>query len=153
METPYRAVSFSQHDPITKEEMDQLNANYQWIHDNTPVGLFYKRDSKPVQEMLVIVAGRALIKKHPKMDHAKVKVNLRKAFAPDCRPAVTTGLVTNSVKTFCTVHGPKGANYPTATGFEISVEKSYNGRDDKIKKPFYVHWMAMGYGVNRLDEI
>lgn len=162
METPYKAVSFSKHDTITKQDMDQLQNNYQWIKDNTPRGQFYRAEKNIEQTLLVLVAGKRLIRRHPKTDSAKVAVKFGKVFAPDCRPAVTTGVVADfQKKIHCVVNGPGKTNYPNATGFEINVNiagpKDKKGtpvrrRKDVIKKPFWVHWQAMGYRTDNLRE-
>ena len=146
METPFRALSFVNHEVITRDKMDQLQADYQWINDNTPRGRLY-RDGGVLDYQLMLVAGKSLIRRNRKRDDQKVGVRFAKAFHPNCRPNVTTGVVADFQRQiFCTVHGPKGVNYPNYTGFEISVNiAADNKKQDVIKKNFYVHWSAMGY--------
>lgn len=163
METPYRAVHFSKHDIIERHDMDQLQANYQWIYDNTPRGRFYKPDTTKQDTLVAVVSGRHLIRRDRKKDHAKVAVNLHKAFDPACRPAVTTGIVCDwRTKIFCVVNGPKGVNYPNASGFEIAVDmaqahKKQAGKNHKnvrgsIRKNFWVHWQAAGYRTDDMHD-
>lgn len=145
METPYRAVSFSKHDIITRQDMDQLEFNYRYVNDNTPRGLFHKAETKKIETYLIVVSGRATIKKKPKVDTSTVKVKFGKAFHPNCHPSITTGIVSRQTKVFCVVHGPKKIDYPNATGFEMTVNIADSGKKDKIKNNFFVNWQAMGY--------
>jgi hypothetical protein len=153
VETPYRAVNFVKHDIITKDEMDQLQTNYQWINDNTPRSrLYFTTSSQP--DMMVIIAGKKEIKANKKTDNALVKVGFGKAFAPTCRPNVTTAVNADfQTNIFCVVHGPKGINLPNSTGFEISISIAADKKkNDVIKKPFFVHWSAIGFRENDMNE-
>lgn len=155
METPYRAVNFSKHDPITRPDLNQVVANYQWINENTPAGRSHKPNEQSVDYYTLIIAGKARIGKRPKMDSARVKVKFGTGFAPNCKPAVTTGIVSQEQRSIhCVVNGLGQINYPTATGFEISVViDATNPKQDHIKRDFFVHWSAMGYRAEDMREL
>lgn len=154
METPYRAVNFSKHDPITRPDLNQVVANYQWINENTPTGRFRKPNDKLVDSYTLIIAGKARIGKKPKHDSARVRVKFGTGFDPSCHPAITTGVVCQEQRAVhCVVNGIKGTLYPNATGFEINVViDNPNPKKDKIKRDFFVHWSAMGYRAEDMRE-
>ena len=64
METPYKAISFEKHDVVTRPVLDQLNANYRWILENTPRGRFYRDNAEPRPENINMIAGKAVIKQN-----------------------------------------------------------------------------------------
>lgn len=154
METPYRAVNFSKHDPITRPDLNQVVANYQWINDNTPAGRFITQRDRMVDYYTIIIAGKAKIGKRPKMDSARVKVKFGARFDPDCKPAVTTGIVCQAQRSIhCTVGGLNKATYPNAIGFELRVKiDATSPKQDHIKSDFWVHWSAMGYRAEDMRE-
>lgn len=154
METPYKAVSFAKHDIITRDTLDTLQQNYQWINENTPRGRFYRGGGVPTALNVVVVAGKKEIPQNKKRDWAVVPVRLGKSFAPSCSPSVTTGVVADFQRQiFCVVHGPQGVNYPTSEGFQISVNiASDKPKEDVIKKNFFVHWHALGFRTDDMNE-
>jgi len=155
LETPYKAVSFVKHDIITRSTLDQLQQNYQWIHENTPRGKFYREQGEPKMTNVRLIAGKKEIGQNKKGDTATVRVNFGgKVFHPNCKPSITTGVVADfQRKIFCVVHGPAGINYPNADGFQITVNiASDNEKDDVIKKSFWVHWQALGFRTDDMNE-
>lgn len=153
METPYRAVTFEEHQIIDSSTMNQIQSNYQWINDNTPRGRFY-RATTPLDTKTMLIAGRVLIARNKKSDSAKVSVRFGKAFDPTCRPSVTTGVVADyQRKIFCSAHGPDGVDLPNNTGFEISINIAEDkATQDFIRKSFWVHWAAFGYRTEAIHE-
>jgi hypothetical protein len=154
LETPYKAVSFVKHDTITRDVLDQLNFNYRWIQENTPRSRFYRDQGEPRPENGVLLAGKTKILENKQNDTARVNVSFSRAFAPTCRPAITTGVCADfQKKIFCVVSGPGGSNYPTASGFRVVVNVAADHADqDHIKKTFWVHWSAFGYREETVNE-
>lgn len=152
--TPFKAMSFVKDDVVTKDSLDQMQANYQWINDNTPRGRFYRGNGEPLDVRTLVVSGRARIRKNKKDDTGKARVRFRKAFAPNCHPHVTTGIVSDfQRRIFCVVNGPGGVNYPNANGFEIKVNiAAEKKKNDKIQKEFWIHWHAFGYRTDDMNE-
>lgn len=152
--TPFKAMEFKKNDVVTLDAMDQMQANYQWIMDNTPRGRFVRLSGEPQNERTVLLAGRARIKRDKKADTAVSRVRFGKAFAPSCRPHVTTGVVSDFQKRiFCVVNGPQGKNYPNANGFEVKVKiHAVKDKRDRIEKMFWVHWHAFGYRTDDMNE-
>jgi hypothetical protein len=144
--TPYKALEFAKNDVITKDDVDQMQTNLQYIKDNTPRGRFIG-PRKIHNSLNVLIAGRTPIRKNTKSRSAYVKVEFpARAFDPGCRPAITTGIVSDQTsKIFCVVNGPGGTDYPTATGFDISVVVSKDSAQNSIIRDFWVDWHAYGY--------
>lgn len=154
METAYKAVTFVKHDIITRPDLDQLNSNLRWIQENTPRGRHYRDEGESRPVNIMMIAGKVHIRQNRKSDSATVGVKFERSFAPNCNPSVTTGVVADfQRKIFCVVHGPGGTNYPTNHGFQISVNiASENEKDDVIKKDFWVHWSALGFRKDDMNE-
>lgn len=154
METAYKAVNFSKHDIIMRSDLDQINANLRWVYENTPRGRHYRESGEPRPENLLIIAGKAKINQDHKRESATVAVKFGESFAPNCNPSITTGVVADfQRKIFCVVHGPGSINYPTAQGFQISVNIAAGSeKNDIIKKDFWVHWCALGYRKDDMNE-
>ena len=151
---PYRAVEFAQDQTITKSDMDQLQANYTYLWENTPRGSFMRASGDLLEVRTVVVCGRSFIKKSNKQDTAGAVVRFGKTFAPKCHPHVTTGVVADKEKRiFCTITGPGGKATPDASGFEIKVNVAADKKkDDHIKKGFWIHWSALGYRQDDINE-
>ena len=152
--TPFKAMEFKKNDVVTLDAMDQMQANYQWIVDNTPRGQFVRLNGDRLSTRNVLVGGRVRIKRNKKEDTASARVRLGRSFSPECRPHVTTGVVSDfQRRIFCVVNGPQGINYPTSAGFDVRVNvASAKKKRDKIQKSFWVHWHAYGYRTDDMNE-
>lgn len=154
METPYRAIKFDQYDTITRDDVNQLGANLQWIHDNTPRGRMYRTvdDAPYAQEIrTVLLCGSVWVGKSKKEATVKRTVSFGKAFDPQCHPNVTTGIVSQGAgNVFCVVSGPNKKPLPDSTGCEIKVtapdaDGKIKKKNWEIAKPILIHWQAFGY--------
>lgn len=159
METAYRAVTFKQHDTITRDLMDQVQQNLQYVNDNTPRGRIYSGTGSSLttrDTLLVLVGGKTKINRNKKKATANATVKFGAAFAPTCNPSVTTGICADHQRTlFVTLVGPQGTRLPTATGFEIhaAIQDDPNTKKSEvIKKDFWVHWIAMGFRTDDMNE-
>lgn len=159
METPYRSVGFKQHEVMTRDAMDQVEQNLQWINDNTPRGRLYRKTKTGIvikEDLLVIIGGKTKISRNRKKSTGRATVKFGAAFDSNCNPNVSTAICADHQRTFfCVVNGPKGKNLPDATGFEISVaiqDDPKTKKTDVIKKDFWVHWIAVGFRTDDLNE-
>lgn len=155
METPYKAISFVKHEILSRDRLDQLQANYQWINDNTPRGRLFMPNRPAKNKLLVIIGGKRQINRDRKNARAKASVKFGRAFAPNCNPNVTTGIVADFQRhIFCVVNGPKGKALPDSTGFEIAVavqDDPTTKKTEVIKKDFFIHWSAFGYRTDDMN--
>lgn len=151
--TPFKAMKFKKNDVITKDDMDQMNSNLQYLEDMTPHARFYKGDGTPMDIRSTIIGGRTRIRKNKKSDDARVRVSFPAGtFDADCHPHVTTGIIAeHQTKIFCVVNGP-GVAYPNANGFDIQINIAAGKKHDKIVKEFWVAWHAFGYRVDELSN-
>lgn len=159
METAYRAVSFKQHDTLTRDLMDQVQQDLQYINDNTPRGRLYRGAGSGLtttDTLLVVIAGRVKISRNRKRSDAQATVKFGAAFDPKCTPNVTTATCADHQRNFFTaVRGPNGQNFPDATGFEVYAaiqDDPTTKKTEVIKKDFYVHWIAMGFRTDDMNE-
>lgn len=159
METAYRAVSFKNHDTMTRDLMDQVQQNLQYIKDNTPRGRLYKKTDRGIllqDELLVVIGGKVRMPRNRKSPSTRASVRFGAAFDPRCNPNVTISICADAQRTiFAVVNGPAGKNLPDSTGFEVLAEVQDDPRTkkpDAIKKDFSVHWIAMGFRTDDMNE-
>lgn len=159
METPYREVSFKQHDIMTRDLIDQVEQNLQWIKDNTPRGRLFRKTASGIvlkDTLLIVVAGKTKINRNRKHPYASATVKFGLAFDPACSPNITTAICADHQRNlFCVINGPKGKKLPDSTGFDIHVavqDDPKTKKVDSIKKDFWVHWIAMGYRTDDMNE-
>lgn len=156
--TPYKQVTFEQGDVITRDTLDQIQTNFQWIKDNAPRTRLFLPDDTWSDTNLVIMAGKVKINPNKKSDTGKAVVKFQPGFAADTRPHVTTAIVaTWTRKIHCTVGGIGSESYPTAEGFEVyanialenmkAKKKADQKKNDKLSKPVWIHWIAYGLGT------
>jgi hypothetical protein len=69
---------------------------------------------------------------------------------------VTTAICADHQRNlFCIINGPAGQKLPDHTGFEIYCavqDDPTTKKADVIKKDFFVHWIAMGFRTDDLNE-
>lgn len=154
METPFRAMDFIDDRPITKDDLDQMQSNLQWLTDNTPRGRFVRNNNTVQEDSLVVLGGSSYIAPRPTENHALAKVRFSTAFDSDCQPSVTTGVVCNwKNKVHCVVAGPGEVNYPNSSGFDLRVKiQASTPQQEYIINPIYVHWIAMGFRDLSVNE-
>lgn len=144
--TPFKPISWSPTEIITEEKMDQYANNVQWVKENKPDALYTLPGGTKRYTQVKVCAGRVIIPPDAKSDTATVRVNFPNFFSSKCQPLVTTGIVSNFTRTFCTINGINSL-IPDDTGFEVQVMKFSGNSKEKtnINKSFYVNWIAVGY--------
>lgn len=159
METAYRALSFKQHDVMLRSDMDQVQQNLQWVKDNTPRGRLYHKGPHGVttrDNLLVVICGKVKIPRNRKQSTSHAYVKFGAAFDPACNPNVTTAICADHQRNlFVVINGPKGKNIPDHTGFEVYAaiqDDPKTKKQDVIKKDFLVHWIAMGFRRDDMNE-
>jgi hypothetical protein len=142
-------MSFTKNDNVTRDVVNQLQSNYQWINDNAPRGRFYGDERIIPDVKSVIACGRVVLHKNKNQDNAQASVQFGKAFAADCRPHVTTGIISTSRKdVFVIIGGPGGFLAPTASGFTLKLVVLEENRD--TDKDFWIAWHAYGYNTGEI---
>lgn len=140
-------MSFEQNEVITKDKLDQLQSNYQWILENTPRARFISTGGTPRENKVVLLCGRVRFPRNKKKDTAGARVRFGKAFDPRCRPHVTTSVVSvGQIKVFCVINGPGGKAYPDGTGFDVFLDiEAASKKNNHFQRETYVHWQATGW--------
>lgn len=141
----FKVVSWSPNDPITDGKLDSMVSNDNWLKRNMVRGL-YSAHSRRRDEGIRIASGLALITSRPQ-HHAVKQVGFGGFFSDGCRPIVTTGIVSKQQRRiWCTIDGIGEDLHPNRNGFQVHVVVSEQAKkDDKIKRNFYVSWVAVGY--------
>lgn len=160
MVTPFKAIEFAKHDTITRRMLDTVQSNNQWLKDNTPRGRLIAENGAVQDKLTVLVSGRVFIARNKKYNYATRTVRFPAAFDSNCRPNVTTGIMSEGAKEiFVVVNGPSGALLPNSTGFDIQISADDAGNNAskpknrwRIAKGFYVTWQAMGYRRNDMID-
>jgi hypothetical protein len=151
--TGYRAITFEPSDLLSDWVLDQMNSNIQALHDYTPRAK-YTATERGVstginrEEQIKIASGRVLIPKQGKKNEASESVNFRGFFTNGCQPNVSLGVNSRQQQNiYCTFSGLPGHGLlPDHNGFTVHILiGEEDGEKKKIARPFYVHWVAMGY--------
>lgn len=143
--TGYKPLSWNQGDNITKEKLNQMANNDQWLFDNIPRA-DYQALGVHKNEGIRIAAGVALIKASTK-PWGFTDVHLSNFFSSGSTPIVTTGgaVTTHIRRAIISVNG-FGRTHPDNRGFRIWVSLDQRPWEpNRIFSPFYVPWHAIGY--------
>jgi hypothetical protein len=138
--TPFRHIDIANHEPITKEKLDQYQSNIQWVIDHTPVTLHVNDARQSSISNLIIVGGRIKV---PFKGGAAATVWFNGAFDSSTLPIVTTGINSEVYKQlWCTMSGVGTTTFPDARGFELSIRSMTTLT---TTNPYiWVNWMAVG---------
>jgi hypothetical protein len=153
--TVFKAIDFVPHEPITRDKLDAMQANSQWIMENTPRGRFIPDSGPSVESELIIVGGRTVIPRYKYNRWAYATVHFGSSFEPGTYVHVTTGVVSQQKKrVHCITNGPVGTDFPDYRGFDIEIyvldlsERPAlvrgKAQADKPDQLIYVFWSAMG---------
>lgn len=137
-------MSWQPLDIISKNKLDQMVSNEDWIRDHSVRGVYRAHETKRT-EQLKLVGG--LVRFPPtKKGHANSEVFFGNIFAAPCEPIVTTGIISPSQhRIHVTIEG-LGRFHPDHRGFRANVSMdAVNKKNNRIKRLFYVSWQAFGY--------
>jgi len=143
--TAFKPITWAPNEVVSESKMDQFANNIQWLKENKMDGLYTLPGGTKRYAGVKVCGGRALIPPAPKSDTQKVTVRFANFFTSRCQPIVTTGVMSNHIRTFCVINGINGL-IPDNTGFEIQVVNFTEAKKKaNITKSFYVNWIAVGY--------
>lgn len=153
--TPFVAISWEPHEVITKPQMDQTNANAQWILDNTPRGVYVPETGNPHDANIVIVSGRTNIPRNKYAQNAQATVKFGSTFSPNYPVHITTGVMSSQRKeVFRNVRGIDNSLSPDHRGFiaqiivkDIATRPAKvrgKAQKDKPDRAILIAWMATG---------
>lgn len=137
--TPFRHIDFVNHEPITKEKMDQYQSNVQWLVDHTPVTLHVNEAGQASISNLIIVGGRATVPFSRGWGYTRIYFG--GAFDPASRPVVTSGVCSDAIKQpWVNVSGIDNEIFPDSRGFDMAVQSN----EVDINGWVHMYWMAIG---------
>lgn len=140
--TPFRHIDFVEHEPVTKEKLDQFQSNVQWIVDNTPITLHVNDLGQSSISNLIVVGGRANLA----LTYGKASASIlfNGAFDSSTKPVVTISVISDTYKhIWATQRGLDSSVFADARGFVVSVA-AQDTYTLNLHPTVYVDWMAIG---------
>lgn len=142
--TQFVAVNWNPGAVMDEDTLDQMNNNINYLRDQSVNGKYQALGGGLVDIRIKLLCGRAIITPR-RTDTATVRCSFASMFTPNSTPVVTTSIVSpGQIKIFHKISGI-GRLHPNHQGFDCSVNIYASGKSDKIVKPLYVNWIAMGY--------
>ena len=139
------AVNWNQGQLIDEDTLDQINSNITYLRNQMVDGRYMHLNNGVVDLGLKMLCGRAIITPK-KSDTAVVRVAFAKIFTPNSVPVVTTSITSPGQVHFFSVISGIGQTHPNHQGFECKVNlAAEHKKNDKITKPIFINWIAMGY--------
>lgn len=147
--TPFRHLDFADHEPVTKEKLDQFQSNIQWLVENSPTTLYINNSGVAAVDSLIIVAGR--VKLQTSYGTASTSVYFNGAFDSTTNPVVTTGVGSEGYKhVWVIVNGIGTSVLPDARGFDATVKTTEPLNANPV---VYLNWIAIGKRSPTYDSI
>ena len=139
------AVTWSPQQLIDEDTLDQINNNLIYLRNQSVNGAYMNLNNGVTDVGIKLLCGRKMIAPRAG-DTAVVTVSFAKLFTPGTVPVITTSITSadGKVKIFSVINGI-GQDQPSHQGFQCKVNLAVdNKKKDKITKPLYVNWIAMG---------
>lgn len=147
--TPYKNVSWSTADTASKEKLNQMTNNDQWLFENMPKAI-YSVGSIKRQAGVKILSGKGVYAPQT-TDWAIVEVGFGNVFSPGCQPVVVCTVASYwSHRKYATICGFDGTEIIDHRGFK-AVIGSYEGTVrgnaawSVLNVGGHVNWIAIGY--------
>lgn len=140
---PYKAVSWSDNEPLFTSKLNQMANNDQWLYEHTP-RMLYTAYNQRKADGLKIASGILMCHPAPSGIQQHV-VYFGSFFSEACTPVVVTGLMhQGEVRMTFGVKGI-GQTYVDHRGFELLGGAIHHGTAKAFTKIFWVPWIAMGF--------
>jgi hypothetical protein len=142
--TPYKAISFANHDVLTKDKMDQLQFNAQWLYENTPRARFNDTSTgRIIDTGIIILSGRVYVPRSQHLNAGTVNVTFGGVgFSTTTKVSVQTSVISDQSKQiFVTLKG-FGTSVPDYRGFTATINVLDTPK--VTARPIYLMWKAVG---------
>lgn len=141
----FKVVSWSPDEPILDGKLDAMVSNDNWLKTHMVRGS-YAAHSRRRDEGIRLASGLVLITSRKQASASKT-VSFGGFFSDGCRPLVSTGIVSkHQRRIFCVIDGLGNELHPNRNGFQAHVTIDAQAKkDQKIKRNFYISWLAVGY--------
>lgn len=144
----YKNVSWSTSETLTKEKLNQMAANDEWLFQNMPKAVYNAAGVKRAAG-LKIMAGSS---PYPaaNADYARVVTNFGNYFSAGCKPVVVATVASGfSDRKYVMVQSLDGHEQIDHRGFVSWVSSYYwlvdGGKERSITRVGLVNWIAIGY--------
>lgn len=143
--TPYKPTSWSLGEQITREKLNQMTSNDQYLFENQP-NAFYNAHGIKKTTGLKIMAGYTVIR-GGKSRHYEREVYFGNFFSVGCKPIIVTGLVIQKQsRIHCILRGLRGEYWPDHRGFTAVVDADeINPKTNYFHYGVNVQFLAIGY--------
>lgn len=143
--TPYKPTSWSVGEQITREKLNQMCANEQWIFENQPNVMF---DAHGIKKNSGIKMYSGLISfGSNSTTHQEKQVYFGNFFAVGCKPIVLlTPIMQTQSRIMCMVRGLPGEYWPDHRGFTVVMDTAeINPKNNYFHYSSSAHYLAIGY--------
>lgn len=142
--TPYKATTWGD-EPISKDKLNQMSNNDQWIYENMPKMLFNTYGIKRTNGVKIL-AGIAVVPAAA-ASSASVTVSFGTFFSSGCKPVIVTGTQpTSGAARFHTAFKGIDGFYPDHRGAVfIAGADSLNIKANVMSAKVYIHFVAIGW--------
>lgn len=140
------AVTWNPQQLLDEDTLDQINNNILFLKEQSVDGTYMHLDGGIVSTGIKVLCGRKTIPARDS-DQASATIGFATMFSPTCTPIVTTSIVAPGIRALLThVIDGIGTDHPTHQGFQVRIRQNgASKKNDKINKPIYLNWIAMGY--------
>lgn len=139
--TPYKPTSWSSGEQITREKLNQMCANEQWIFENQP-NAFYNAHGIKKTSGLKIMAGYTSFGSN-KARHIEKDVLFGNFFSVGCKPIVVLEpVILKQSRIHTAIRGISSEKYPDHRGFRCVLDA-----DELSSKRNYFHYGTVVYFI------
>lgn len=140
---PYKAISWSDNEPIFTSKLNQMANNDQWLYENAPRMLYTAYNQRRAEG--IKIASGILMCSPSKSGIQQHTVRFGSFFSSACTPVVVTGLMHNGEVRITFGTRGIGKQYIGSDGFELLGGVIPYGTAKAFTKTFWVPWIAVGY--------
>ena len=145
--TPYKAISFSPGEILTRTKLNQMTNNEQWLFENRIQGNYSAHGLKRTSG-LKLASGVTTFATTTAGGRA-VDVMFGSFFSVGCNPVVVANPCGHGTgRMYCVTTGPgSGTNFPNHVGFRIwmGIDTGVTISLQRIYATVYANWIALGW--------
>ena len=139
--TEFVAVNWNSNQLIDEDSLDQLNANVNWLKNNSLTGQYQQPTGTPTSTGLKILAGKSSLGTSGSY-FAALDVYFAKSFTPNSSPVVTASIYSSNQVSAFNIYGLDNSTTIDHRGFKIFLRKIDN---TIYQDNSYINWIAVGY--------
>lgn len=143
--TPYKPTSWSIGEAVSRDKLNQMTSNDQYIFENQP-NAFYNAHGIKKTSAIKIMAGYIWVGSG-KSSHYERDVYFGNFFSVGCKPVITTAqVIQTQSRIHCVIRGLPGQYWPDHRGFRAVIDSDeLNQKNNYFHYGCYVYFIAIGY--------